>query len=106
MAKPRKSRPPRDYRAEEARRNAKAKALGFSSRAQMRRAQRHGYKPTRKGESPRSPIVVKPAAKVTPAKLRLFSARPPKPTTVQGAGRLTPIARIRRENQAWSNAHS
>lgn len=105
MAKPARSR---DYRAEEARRNAKAKQLGFSSRAQMRRAQRHGYKPPRKGESGRGPIKPTKTAKVTPAILRRFSAKPPPPVRIARAAVAVavPIGRIRRESQAWSNAHS
>lgn len=109
MAKARRSTP-RDYRAEEARRNAKAKQLGFTSRAQQRRAQRHGLKLPRTGSSPRSPIKVTPGAPklVTPAVLRRYSARPPTPPRVVQAIRqvTVPIAKIRRQSQAWSNAHS
>lgn len=96
MAKPKRSR---DYRAEEARRNAKAKQLGFSSRAQMRRAQRHGYQaPKVKGR-----IVPTPTARVTPAKLRQFSAKPVRATVKAVA---PDLRRLRRESQQWSNAHS
>lgn len=110
MAKPARSR---DYKAEEARRNAKAKALGFSSRAQQRRAQRHGLKLPRVGTSARGPIKVTPTARVAPAVLRRYSAKPPPEPTrlpvqaVQAVKRqLVPISKIRRESQVWSNAHS
>lgn len=103
MAKPARSR---DYKAEEARRNAKAKQLGFSSRAQLRRAQRYGYQPPRVGKSPRGPIKPTKAAKVTPAVLRRYSARPPAPVTISGGTKTGSIAKIRRESQDWSNAHS
>lgn len=105
MAKPARSR---DYKAEEARRNAKAKALGFSSRAQQRRAQRHGLKLPRKGSSPRGPIKYAGAPIVTPAVLRRYSAKP-LPVTIGGGVKLpttTPIGKIRRDNQKWSDAHS
>lgn len=102
MVKPRRSR---DYKAEEARRNQTARALGFTSRAQMRRAQRHGYKPTRKGESPRAPIRVTPEAKVTPAKLRRYSAKPIQYISGPGGG-VDDVRRLRREAQRWSNTHS
>lgn len=105
MAKPARSR---DYKAEEARRNAKAKQLGFSSRAQLRRAQKYGYQPPRVGKSTRGPIKPTKAAKVTPAVLRRYSAKPPPPVRVvqTAISTATRIDKIRRENQAWSNAHS
>lgn len=110
MATPRRSR---DYKAEEARRNAKAKALGFSSRAQQRRAQRHGLKLPRVGTSPRSAIKVTGAPIVTPTILRRYSAKPPPPPSrgpggmvAIGKRQLTPIGTIRRQDQQWSNAHS
>ena len=78
----------RDYRLEEQRRNAKARELGFTSRAQMRRALRQGtWTPVRASSSPRSRIV--------------GSATPP-PTRPE----INTLAKLRRESREWSNKHS
>lgn len=76
----------RDYRLEEQRRNARARELGFTSRAQMRRALRTGeWTPQRKSDRPRSPIV---------------GSASPLPASVSN------IARLRRESRDWSRKHS
>lgn len=79
-----KSRRQRDYRAEEARRNERARALGFTSRAHMRRALRQGWSPVRATGSARSMIV---------------GANEPAPPPLS-------VEPLRRESQEWSDRHS
>lgn len=109
MAKAKRSR---DYRAEEARRNQRAKALGFTTRAQLRRAQKYGYKPPRKTANPRSPIVPLLGQPIRPRDLAQFTAKATRkpPAKPVGGGALPGtggrLQRLRRESQAWSNRHS
>ena len=77
----------RDYRAEEARRNARARALGFSSRAQMRTALAQGWQPQRASNRK---IVAPPEGEIT---------RP----VARG---LKGMRRIRTESKFWSDRHS
>lgn len=77
----------RNYQAEEARRNAEARRMGFTSRAQMRTALKQGWTPER-GKGGRI---------VSPPKGERF--RP----VAQG---IKGIRRIREENARWSRVHS
>lgn len=88
MVKPSRARS-RDYKAEEARRNAKARELGFTSRAHMRRALKQGWKPVRKSAKPRSPIDY------------VSTKTTAKPAPPSGA-----LSRLRRESADWSRKHS
>jgi hypothetical protein len=81
----------RDYRAEEARRNARARELGFSSRAQMRRALREGL----------------PVARGKGGRIEARAQGPALPEWAKGGySSKESFSRERREAARWSAEHS
>lgn len=86
----RKPRTREQRRAEEARRQQRARELGFTSRAQMRTALKQGWEPIRANpDNPRSKIIGRPSGGGLPI-----------PKGLKG------LAKIRRECAYWSRLHS
>ena len=111
MATPRK---PRDYALEEERRNIRARAQGFTSRAQMRRARERKAIPTAREirANPELKYTVKDYARDYNAQRRERKREPRKPTPQlpsRGIGKnrhqLT-LAELDRINAEWARDHS